>query len=320
MHGEAEAILSDILASQGAPLSAMTPEEARANFLERAWLGEPAGEVKIETRLFPGPGGPTPIRSYASREEPSAPVLIFFHGGGFVLGSLDEFDPFCSLLTRTPCKVISVGYRLAPEAPYPAAVEDAVAATRWVAAHAEELGIDRTRMAVMGDSAGGNLATVTAMMIRDQGGAEIALQVLVCPWLDLSRAAEEAVSFRHFGDGLWLSTANIHWYRGHYLGKEEQATLPSVSPLLAEDLRGLPPALIITAEFDVLADQGEAYTRRLQVAGVPVTWMQYPGMLHDFVILPGKFSRAWDAIKLITATLDGAFRAERPLEALTEPG
>lgn len=304
LHPESEAVLREIEASASKPLTSMSLQEARASFLERSWLGEVAAEVRIEARRIAGPGGEIPIRIYTSGNEGPRPILVFFHGGGFVLGTLDEFDPFCAFLSEGgACTVVSVDYRLAPEHRFPGAVEDAVAALRWVASHAAELGGDPSRLAVAGDSAGANLASVLGQMTRDPGFPALSLQILICPWVDLSDASETEASFRHFGGGLWLSRANLRWYRDHYVERAESAEHSLASPLRAERFQGVPPALIITAEFDVLADQGRAYALRLEEAGVPVTFRQYPGMLHDFVVLPGKFTEARAAIEQITEAL-----------------
>lgn len=310
LHGESEDVLRAIVQSAQPPLVSLTPEQARASFLERSWLGECEAGVRIEGGSVPSPEGPLPLRIYSPDGSGPWPVLVFFHGGGFVLGALEEFDPFCSFLAKgASCLVVSVGYRLAPESRHPAAVEDAWEALRWIAVHAAELGGDPGRIAVIGDSAGGNLAAVVSLLARDEGFPRLSLQVLVCPWVDLSAAAGASGSFRHFGDGPWLSAANIRWYRDHYLRSQDQGEHWLVSPLHAPDLRDLPPALVITAEFDVLADQGKAYARRLEDAGVSVTLSCYGGMLHDFVVLPGKFTAGWNAIGEIVDVLRRSFRA-----------
>jgi acetyl esterase len=289
----------------------LTPEQARASFLDPSWLGEFDEGVRVEDRCVPKPEGAIPVRVYASGGPGPQPVLVLFHGGGFVLGALIEFDPFCSYLAKgASCLVVSVGYRLAPEFKHPAAVEDAWEALRWVALHAIELGGDPGRIAVIGDSAGANLATVVSILARDAGFPAISLQVLICPWVDLSVAAETSGSFRFFGEGPWLSAANIRWYRDHYLRSLEQGEHWLASPLRAADLRALPPALIVTAEFDVLADQGEAYARRLEEGGVTVTFSRYSGMLHDFAILPGKFTAGREAIQQIAEALGTSFRSK----------
>jgi acetyl esterase len=296
---QAEALLIQSKEGNSTPLASLTPQQARQEFLEKSWLGTPKSTITTKNRTI---SGSIPIRVYQPEENRIYPILIFFHGGGFVLGALDEFDPFCKFLADgAQCIVVSVDYRLAPEHKYPAAVDDALAATQWVIANAAELGGDPARVAVAGDSAGANLAAVTSIRLR---GA-LMYQVLICPWLDLSSTDTE--SYHYFGDGSWLSTASIQWYRSHYLQHQEQAWHYSVSPLLAEDLNGLPPAFVVTAEFDVLRDEGEAYAHRLSKAGVQAHCARYPGMLHDFVILPGLFDRAQNAIDEICQRLSAAF-------------
>jgi acetyl esterase len=304
LHPDSEAILRQIAEGNFKPLCEMTPEEARKAFLLSAWLGEPRGEVAIRAAAT----GPVPIRVYTPPGEAPFPVLLYFHGGGFVLGNLAEFEPFCThLAAGARCIVVSVDYRLAPEAPFPAAVDDAWEALEWVASNATSFGGDASRLAVAGDSAGGNLAAVLSLIARDRGGPELSHQTLICPWLDLSEEATRAESFHLFGDGLWLSAESLSWYRGLYLRDLGEAHDPRVSPLLAPDVSALPRALVILAEFDVLADQGRAYARRLREAGVPVTETRTPGTLHDFVTLPGLFSPAWGAIGEITASVRAAF-------------
>jgi acetyl esterase len=304
LHPEAEAVLAEIAASGSKPLSALSPEEARASFLDPSWLGETPSGIAIHNLH-----GPVPLRAYTPVGPVPRPVLLFFHGGGFVLGTLDEFDPFCMALAQgAECLVVSVDYRLAPEHRFPAAPEDAMAALQWVATHAEALGGDPARIAVIGDSAGANLAAGVSRLARDAGFPRIIFQVLLCPWVDLTDEAETSDSFHHFGEGLWLSRANIRWFRGHYTDKPEQ---PLASPLKAERFEGLPPALVLAAEFDVLADQGRDYARKLEEAGVPVLFRENPGMLHDFVVLPGRFGAAREAINLITDALRTAFRMPR---------
>jgi acetyl esterase len=310
VHGrldpQADALLTRLRLEPSAPLSSLTPPQARASFLVPSWLGAPREIAAVRDLTVPGPGGPLRLRTYLPRGCPPLPVLVFFHGGGFVLGTLDEFDSFCTLLADgAGCVVVSVDYRLAPEQKYPAAAQDAVAALRWVGAHTGEIGGDPTRIAVAGDSAGANLAAVAAMTARDEG-PKLVLQVLISPWVDLT--CSETDSFRWFGQGSWLSTASLRWYRDHYLAGPDEARLPDASPLFARDLSGLPPALVLNAEFDVLRDQAEAFAGRLRSSGNAVDYRLYPGMLHDFAILPGLFDRASSAIDDICAVLRQAFR------------
>jgi acetyl esterase len=250
----------------------------------------------VEDLSAPGPAGDIPLRLYASEHGGLRPVLVYFHGGGFVFGNLDTHDAVCRALAKeSGAVVVSVDYRLSPEHKFPAAVDDSYAATVWIAANAEKLGIDARHIAVGGDSAGGNLATVVAMRCRDAGGPKLAAQVLIYPVTDSSSL--ETGSHREFGEGYFLTSAGMEWFTSHYLVSDDQKSHPEVSPLLAPNLSGLPPALIITAEFDPLRDEGEAYAKRLQEAGVPVTISRYPGMIHGFVSMRGVLAGGRQAIQ-----------------------
>ncbi|WP_306590773.1 alpha/beta hydrolase [Geothrix sp. 21YS21S-4] len=301
LHPEAEALLSRLSAESGPPLSVQSPSEARQGFLPRAWAGEPRQDVAVRSAL----AGSVPLRIATPPGPGPHPVLVFFHGGGFVLGTLGEFEPLCTRLAACAgCIVVSVGYRLAPEAPFPAAVEDAWIALQWTASEAASFDGDPARLAVAGDSAGGNLAALVALRARDEGTPRVRHQVLICPWTDLSSGAEAAESFRHFGRGPWLSAESLAWYRAHYLAHADGR---AASPLCAVHGAGLPPATILTAECDILADQGRAYADRLRTLGVPVTHASYAGMLHDFILFPAVFSAAERALDRIAQALKRAF-------------
>ena len=308
---DAERLLDILDLAPAAAISSLTPAEARAGFLLPAWRGEPRSVAAVRDLAVPGPAGGVPVRVHVPHGRPPFPVTLFFHGGGFVAGSLDDFGPFCTRLAAgAGCLVASVGYRLAPEHKCPAAIDDAVAALEWMSRHAGELGGDPGRIALAGDSAGGNLAAVAALAARDEGWSPPALQVLLSPWVDLSSCGGD--SFRLFGRGRWLSEESLGWFRAHYLAREEQAREPRVSPLLARDLGGLPPALVVNAEFDVLHDQAEAYARRLEEDGTPVDYRAYPGTLHDFAVLPGLFEKAEAAIDDICSALRAALGRATP--------
>jgi acetyl esterase len=200
--------------------------------------------------------------------------------------------------------VIAVDYRLAPEHKFPAAVVDCYAATVWVASNASRLGIDPRRLSLCGDSAGGNLAAVVALKSRDENGPGIALQALIYPVMDLS--SFETSSYREFGEEHFLTRSLMEWFRDHYLPSPEEGRNPHASPLLAPDLRGLPPALLITAECDPLIDEDEAFARRLHEAGVPVAYQRYPGMIHPFFTMPGVIPQAYDAIQQVAGAVAAA--------------
>ncbi|HPX35108.1 MAG TPA: alpha/beta hydrolase [Mycobacterium sp.] len=233
---------------------------------------------------IPGPAGPIGARHYTPHGTERAPLVVFFHGGGFVFGDLDTHDAACRLISRDAgVQVLAIDYRLAPEHPAPAAVDDCLAAYRWAVAQAEELGADPNRIAVAGDSAGGCLAAVVSRLARDAGDPLPALQWLIYPVTDM-RGGTRSRSL--FADGFLLTKADMDWFQDSYLqGSEMDESHPLVSPLLAEDLTGLPPALVTTAGFDPLRDEGEQYAAKLQEAGVKVDLRRAPGMTHAFINL-----------------------------------
>ena len=252
----------------------------------------PVDEVaQVEDRLVDGPGGPMRVRLYRPAADRPLPAVVYFHGGGWVVGSIESHDPVCrALAARTPSVVASVDYRLAPESPFPAALEDAWAATQWFAAEATELGADAARIAVAGDSAGGNLAAAVAIRARDRG-LPITLQVLIYPVTDHDL---DSSGYANRGVGLNLTRAKMEWYWGHYLAGADGAH-GDASPLRATDLRGVAPALVQTAEHDPLLEEGEEYARRLEQAGVPVVLTRYDGQIHGFVRLAALCGEAADA-------------------------
>ena len=301
LQPEALAVLEMMDAQGGPPLESLSPAQARIGSVKRFKLfgGEPEPLDRVENLSVPAPGRNVPLRVYARERGGSRPALIYFHGGGFVLGNLETHDPICrSLAKESGAVVIAVDYRLAPEHKFPAAVEDAHEATKWVAAHAEELGIDAGRIAISGDSAGGSLATVTAMRCRDAGGPALALQVLIYPVTDLS--SFDTASYREMAEGYFLGRAEMAWFARQYLASPETALEPEASPLLAPDLSRLPPTLVITAEFDPLREEGEEYASRLQQAGVPVTLTRYPGTIHGFVVMRGALRAGRKAIQEVS--------------------
>jgi acetyl esterase len=238
--------------------------------------------VVVHARDFsiPGPAGELPVRHY--RADQGAPLLVFLHGGGFVVGSLGTHDAFCRRLCHDAgVHVLSVDYRLAPEHKAPAATEDSIAAYRWALEHADELGADPQRVAIGGDSAGGNLAAVVTQAARDAGLRLPVLQLLIYPMAD---PGGETVSRTLFADGYFLTKANIEWFDRHYLEDSGLSGAdPRVAPLRAQDLSGLSPALVLTAGFDPLRDEGTAYADALAAAGVPVDLREYGSLTHGFV-------------------------------------
>jgi acetyl esterase len=319
--GEVAAFLEGLASggpSDARPLSELTPQEVRRSCDISAWIARrDAVERKADVRI-PGPAGPLPLRVYVPEGAGPFPVLIYFHGGGWVFGSLDEADQICSALAlRTPCLVVSVGYRLSPEAKYPAALEDARAAASWVGANIGAYGGDPRFLAVAGESAGANIATVLCRIARDEGGPQIAYQLLLCPWTNL--VSFDTASCRHFGEGPWLPRRNLEYYRAQYLGDLDQALEPDASPLLTRDLRGLPPAHVVTAEFDALRDDGESYAERLRDAGVPVSLDRNRGMIHSFFVLNGVISRAERVVDDCASRLrEGFALSKKRNEAATE--
>ncbi|QJY46786.1 alpha/beta hydrolase [Pseudonocardia broussonetiae] len=278
--------LLDAMAAQGAKdFAEMTVPEAREMGMAFIDLqGEPE-VAEVTDTVVPGPAGEIPVRVYRTAGDGPKPVILYFHGGGWVIGSIEVADKPCRLLaTIVDAVVVSVGYRKAPEDVYPAAPDDCYAATAWVAEHASELGVDATRLVVAGDSAGGNLAAAVTLMARDRGGPAIAHQLLIYPAVD---AGGEYVSRVENGEGYLLTKSAMDWFYSHYLSSPTLVEDPYVSPLRAASHADLPPATVITAGFDPLRDEGDAYAAALSGAGVPVTHLQNPSMIHGFWWLAG---------------------------------
>ncbi|MBX5450693.1 alpha/beta hydrolase [Thermogemmatispora sp.] len=301
--------LDGLAAMNVPPISALSPQMAReaiAAQLATAQIKEPV--ARVEDRRIPGPAGEIPIRVYTPAGSGPFPLLVFFHGGGWVICNLETHDGLCrSLANGSGCVVVSVDYRLAPEHKFPAAVEDCYAATCWVAEHAAELNGDAQRLAVGGDSAGGNLTAVVTHLARERGGPPLVFQLLIYPATDFTA---ETPSRRENGQGYSLTLADMLWFANHYLNSPDEARNPLVSPMLREDLRGLPPALVITAEYDPLRDEGELYGERLREAGVPVTIHRYEGMIHGFLTPPIPLTQTQEAIAECCQALRRAFGLE----------
>ncbi|QQS11848.1 MAG: alpha/beta hydrolase [Rhodospirillales bacterium] len=270
-----------------------------ASLLPMGLGAPPIGE--IVDRAIPGPAGPLPIRIYRpAGVRPDAPAILFLHGGSWNLGGLDAYDDPCRFLaSASGCVVIGLDYRLAPEHPFPAAVEDSIAAWRWLASNAASLDLSPRRLVVAGDSAGGNLAAAVAQATRHDATPP-ALQLLIYPALDLRM---DSRSYDLYAEGFLLTRAGMEWARRQYLADPAQADDPRASPGLATDLAGLPPALIFTAGFDVLRDEAVAYAERLRAAGVRTTHRDFPGLIHGFIGMRGTLQAAARAMDDIVGAL-----------------
>ena len=304
---QAQAVLDQLAAMGLPPAHTVSPEEARVNLNARP--RSPGPEMaKVEDRLIPGEGPDIPVRIYTPHGSGPFPGLAWFHGGGWVVGTLDTADGNARhMAAGAGCVVVSVGYRLAPDAKFPAAADDSYAATRWMADNAASINVDPVRIAVGGDSCGGNLAAVVSLMARDKGGPPLVFQLLVYPVTEWDFGTS---SYRENANGYLLTTDSMKWFWDHYLRSEEDASNPYAAPMAADDLSDLPPALVITAEFDPLRDEGEAYGRRLQAAGVPATNSRYDGMIHGFFSMSGVVDKGREAVLEASTALRAAFAAK----------
>jgi acetyl esterase len=252
----------------------------------------------VEDRTIPGPVVDIPVRIYRPLEgiAAAAPGVVYFHGGGWVICDLDSHDGACRRIANAVgAVVVSVDYRLAPEHKFPAAADDAYAATVWAAANAGDLGIDPSRLAIAGDSAGGNLTAVVALMARDRSGPPLAFQALIYPVIDSAATRDTYPSKTDNAKGFFLTTSQMNWYRDQYVGSDADGDEPYCSPHLASSLADLPAACVITAEMDPLRDEGEHYAALLEAAGVPVTVYRAPGMFHGFFGMDAMLDGAKDA-------------------------
>ena len=283
------------------PLREVGAEQARQGIALMHTLCTQVDIARADEHAVPGPHGDVPIRIYSQATEAVLPVVVYFHGGGWTIGDLDSYDQVCrKLAIASGLTVVSVDYRLAPEHRFPSAVEDCDAVTKWVAEHGAELGVDGSRLAVAGDSAGGNLAAVTSILARDRGAPTIAFQLLIYPVIDGTMSFP---SYKENAEGYLMSADDMAWFYEQYAEPDVDRKDPLLSPLYAPDLSGLPPALVITAEYDPLRDEGEAYADALQQAGVEARASRYDGMVHGFLPIDGAIPTATQAIDEVAAAL-----------------
>ena len=296
----------------GVPATHTLPvDAARAQYEARIALMAPPAEIAgVGEQTIDGPGGPLRIRTYTPRGRGPFPLLVFFHGSGFVLCSLDTHDGMCrNLCAGADCIVVSVDYRLAPEHKFPAGLEDCLFATRWAAAHAGELGADAGRVAVAGDSAGGNMAAVVALRLRDESGPALCGQLLLYPVTDYHTPGTP--SYEENAEGYGLTRDTMKWFWDHYLNDPSEGAHPHASPLRARDLSRLPSALVVTAEYDPLRDEGELYAQKLRAAGTPTILTRYDGVNHGFMFWVGVVDKADAAMNDACEWLRGIFAGRR---------
>jgi acetyl esterase len=304
---QAKLVLDQIAASGAPPMETLSPEDVRKAFVMPQGELEPVGKTKDKT--IPGPSQDIPIRIYYPMEEQSSyPALVFYHGGGWVIGNIESHDNVCRALTNLAnCLTISVDYRLAPEHKFPAAVDDSYAAVQYVYDHAEEFQVDQSRIAVGGDSAGGNLAAVISNLAKDRNSPSICFQLLIYPSTNLG--GEATISMVENSEGYFLTKGAMEWFKDCYLNGEEDKQNNLVTPALYHDFSGLPSALVITAEYDPLRDEGENYGKLLAAAGVDVDCARYEGVIHGFVSMASVIDKGIQALEKAGNTLSKVFHS-----------
>ena len=306
LHPQARALLDLIERSGLPPTHLLTPTDARRVYRERRQFTqpEPPPVPVVRDLAATGPNGPIALRLYRPVDQGTLPVLVYYHGGGWVIGDLDTHDVLCrQLALGSGCAVVAVDYRMGPEHRFPAAVDDCVATARWVHAHAAELGVDPARMAVGGDSAGGNLAAVVAIAARNAGDLPIAFQLLIYPATDMRCVSP---SHRANAQGYLLTADSLRYYHDHYIDDPKHDHDWRASPLLAEDLSGLPPAFVLVAGYDPLRDEGVQYAQRLTESGGRATLVSFERMIHGFVPMGRAIDEANEAVAMCSAALKRA--------------
>lgn len=329
LHPQAQALLQAMIDRAVPPMHTLSVQAARQTYLERKALTQPTPPAVARSMdLSPQSALAPPVRvrvihPFEPASNTALPALVFFHGGGWVIGDLDTHDTLCrELALQAGVAVVSVDYRLAPEHRFPAAVEDCVAATRWVRSQAQALGIDGHRLAVGGDSAGGNLAAVVALVLRDDDDQEtyssLRHQLLIYPATDMRQVAP---SHTHNAQGYLLTREMLTWYRGHYMGQTQGHDDWRASPLLHPKLQGLPPALVLTAGYDPLCDEGLQYAQALSQAGVPCTQLCFDRQIHGFILMGRVLEEAHTAVALCAAELKRALHGgpSRPTRSRSSP-
>lgn len=309
---DAQAFLTAMAVAGKTDLKGVDPVIAREQ-VQRSYMRmkiRVATVEKVQNIAFNGPEGNIPLRIYTPGQCQQYPVILFFHGGGWVFYDLDAYDPLCSHLCQTSeCMVVSVGYRLAPEHKFPAATDDALAAVRWASTHIGEYGGDPDTLFMAGDSAGGNLAAVTALRLRDEGGPAITGQVLIYPVTDYIEP--EKPSLQQFADGYSLTSEALYWFWDQYLVNNADRNHPWVAPVKAPNLAGLPPTLVVTAGFDPLRDDGTLYAELLKQRGNLVKLLHYPSMIHGFMSFPGFIKKTALALEDISLWIRELLKADK---------
>lgn len=314
LHPQVKALIDQIKQTNAGDTYPVTIQQQRDEYVAEVLSTFKEKSVdsvrKVLDQQISGPHGEIPIRIYIPRPSEKLPILVYFHGGGWIVGSIESHDHICRAIANSAqVIVVSVDYRLAPENPFPIGLEDCYTATKWVAQHATTFQGDPSRIAVAGDSSGGNLAAAVALMTRDQNGPELLYQVLIYPITDYHTPGTP--SYEEFSTGYLLSRKDMEQYWNYYLSSPEQAKNSYASPLQATDFRGLPPALVITAEYDPLRDEAEAYAMRLQEAGISVKLKRYQGMIHGFLRNMHFLDDGKNAVEYIGHTLRHVFAGKK---------